>query len=104
MSKISIVGPRSEVLCYLCVGFSVYFTDDKQSACDGIDKAVADGSDIIFISPEFGHELDEKIASYSEMLTPAISFLPPKDGEDPGVSMMRSAVERAVGADIVYRQ
>ena len=87
MSKIAIVGSREAVLCYLSVGFSVYFAE------------------IIFVSPEYADALSDKIASYAGRFSPAVSVLPgTAEGSGGATLVMRRAVERAVGADIVYKE
>ena len=101
MSKIAIVGSREAVLCYLSVGFSVYFAEDGESAASGLDRAEKDGAEIIFVSPEYA----DKIASYAGRFSPAVSVLPgTAEGSGGATLVMRRAVERAVGADIVYKE
>ena len=92
MSKIAIVGSREAVLCYL-------------SAASGLDRAEKDGAEIIFVSPEYADALSDKIASYAGRFSPAVSVLPgTAEGSGGATLVMRRAVERAVGADIVYKE
>ena len=105
MAKISVVGPRESVQCYLAAGFSVYFAADAKSAAEEIDRAANDGAAVIFVSPEFADGLADKMAEYAYRVFPAVTLLPQKtDGDDPGTLLMKRAVERAVGADIIYKE
>lgn len=105
MSKVAIVGSREAVLCYLSVGFSVYFAEDGESAASGLDRAEKDGAEIIFVSPEYADALSDKIASYAGRFSPAVSVLPgTAEGSGGATLVMRRAVERAVGANIVYKE
>ena len=45
------------------------------------------------------------MAEYAYRVSPAVTLLPQKtDGDDPGTLLMKRAVERAVGADIIYKE
>lgn len=106
MAKISVVGPRESVQCYLAAGFSVYFAADAKSAAGGnrpppqttVRRSYS-------FRPNLRSGLADKMAEYAYRVSPAVTLLPQKtDGDDPGTLLMKRAVERAVGADIIYKE
>ena len=105
MAKIAVVGPRESVLYYLSAGFALYPAQDADSAAAQLDSAAADGASVIFVSPDYADALREQMAKYAYRSKIAVTLLPRKtEGLDPGTALMKSAVERAVGADIVYKE
>ncbi len=105
MAKIAVVGPRENILYYLSAGFAVYAAEDANSAAAELDRAADDGASVIFISPAYADALAEKMREYAFGSDVAVSLLPERaEGIDRGTALMKSAVERAVGADIVYKE
>lgn len=104
MAKIAVVGPRESVLCYLAAGFSVYVAESGDGAPLQIDLAVKEGAAVVFVSPEYAADITDSMKKYAYSPDVAVTLLPKRtDGMDPGTRLMKSAVERAVGADIIYR-
>jgi len=103
MSKIGIIGERDRVLCFLAAGFAVYTVEkaDLSAAERTLKKAAAECA-VLFITADLAEALKEPIAKYNSVPTPAIIPLPEKNGGY-GTALLKHAVERAVGADIVFR-
>ena len=105
MAKIAVVGPRESILYYLSTGFAIYPAEDAESAAASLDRAAEDGASVIFVSPVYAEELGEQMAKYAYRSKIAVTLLPQKaEGVDTGTALMKSAGERAVGADIVDKQ
>lgn len=105
MAKIAVVGPQESILYYLSAGFAIYPAQDASRAADELDRAAADGASVIFVSAAYADALAEPMRKYAFDSDIAVSLLPQNTGgTDPGTALMKSAVERAVGADIVYRE
>ena len=101
-NKIGVVGKRGEILTFQAAGFATYEAADTKEAAILLDKAAAECA-IVFLSPEYAAELKEEIARYDGSLVPAILALPEKGGGI-GMAMLRQAAERAIGADILFRE
>ena len=101
MSKIGVIGPRGEVMTFLAAGFAVYEAEDTAEAAAALQKAAGECA-ILFLSPVYADTLSAEIAVYDGMVTPAILPLPEADG---GIGMrnLKKYVERAVGADILFK-
>ncbi len=113
MYKIGIIGDRSTVSGFIALGYTVYEAEDAESA-GAILKRIAGptaGGDeyaIIFIVDKFARELSSEIEKYSERMMPAVVVLPDapstENGMSYGMSVIKQHVERAVGADILFRE
>ena len=99
MYKIGIVGPRERVMCFMAAGFTVYEAGDAESAAKSLRRAADDGCAVIYVVPSLATE----IAGDANRPIPAVIPLP-EAGGGCGITQMRSAVERAVGADIIFKE
>ncbi len=106
MYKIGIIGDRATVAGFIALGYTVYEAEDAVSAGEALDR-IGDSGEyaIIFIVEKFARELGEKMKKFSSRLTPAVTVLP--DGEAGemsfGMELIKRHVEKAVGADILFR-
>ena len=103
MYKIGVVGSRASVLCFLAAGFSVYEAESTDEAAVKLRNAADDGCAVIFISPDYAAALTDEMTKYSSKLIPAVIPLP-QQGSDYGTEQLKSAVIRAVGADIIFNK
>lgn len=101
-NKIGVIGRRGDVLTYQAAGFAVYQAESRTEAADKLTIA-ADECAIVFLTPEYATELREEVQKYDTMLTPAVIALPEKGGGI-GMAILRQAAERAIGADILFRE
>lgn len=102
MYKIGVIGKREKVLCFMAAGFQVYDASDAASAAAALKKAKNEDCAIIYISPELAELIPDDIAKYAGHMTPAIIPLPTAGG-GLGTAQLKHAVERAVGADIIFK-
>lgn len=103
MSEIGIIGERDRVLCFMAAGFTVYeASPDEPEAAEKTLREAAAKSAILYITATLAAALCDSIAKYDNAPTPAIIPLP-EAGGGLGTAAMKRAVERAVGADIVFR-
>jgi V/A-type H+-transporting ATPase subunit F len=59
---------------------------------------------VIFIVENYAEQLVEEMAKYKDMPLPAVVSIPGRAGSNGfGMNSIRSAVERAVGADIIFK-
>ena len=103
MYKIGIIGERDSVLGFMAIGFSVHEAPDATAAGELIDALAGSGEyAVIFVVENYAEALSEKIAKYKDAPMPAIITVPGASGATGyGAEAIRSAVERAVGADIL---
>ena len=106
MYKIGIIGDRDSTLCFMALGFSVFEASNPEQAKAHLHKAAKSGEyAVLFITEDLAVALDEDMARYKDDPLPAITVIPGKNGSTGyGAASIRAAVERAVGADILFRE
>lgn len=101
MYKIGIVGDRDSVLGFMSLGFGVFEAENAQIASKYIDKLAREDYAVIFITQSYAKELSEHIAKYASRPLPAIMPIPDRTGSEYGESIIKDAVIRAIGADVL---
>lgn len=105
MYKIGIIGKRDAVQGFMALGFSVHEADTVSDAAREL-HAMARSQEfgVIFITENFAMELEEDMARYRDLPIPAVVSVPGQEGSmGYGMNNLRRAVERAVGADILFK-
>ena len=103
MSKIGIIGDADSVLGFKAFGLEAHVCDDAEKAARILRDIVREDYGIIFITERYYKELEEDITKYAELTLPAIIAIPGSDGSyGIGLSNVKYAVEKAVGADILF--
>lgn len=106
MYKIGIIGERDSVLGFMAIGFSVHEAADPEAAREILHALAKEGNyAIIFIVENYAQALAEDIARYKDVPMPAVISIPGRGGSTGyGLAAIKSAVERAVGADIIFKE
>lgn len=102
MYKIAVLGDQESVLGFRALGLDVAFAEDSQTAHQELNRLVKEDYTIIYLTEQLAVDLQADIKKYKDSITPAIILIPGKAGSlGLGKSNLKSAVERAVGADIL---
>jgi V/A-type H+-transporting ATPase subunit F len=102
MYKIAVVGDQDSVLGFRALGLDVYSVDGVDQAKKAIHDLARENYAIIYLTEQLAAQMQPEIARYKDMLTPAIILIPGKEGSlGIGMANVKTAVERAVGADIL---
>lgn len=106
MYKICILGDRDSIIGFMALGFSVHEAEDVGSAGKKLEELTSDSENaIIFIVENYAQALESEISKYKDKPLPAIIPIPGKSGSSGyGMASIRSAVERAVGTDILFKE
>ncbi len=105
MNKIGIIGDTESTLGFLAVGFSVFPVSSGEEAAKTLVKLASEGYAIIYITEDLACEITDTISRYKDSPTPAVIMIPGKSGSR-GVGMhnIRKSAERAIGADILFKE
>ena len=105
MDKIGIIGDRDSVLGFMALGFATFEANGEAEAARILHTVAKDESyAVIFIVEDLAEKLTDDMAKYKDMPLPAITVIPSsKGGTGYGMANIKSAVERAVGADILFK-
>ena len=121
MYKIGIIGDRGTVAGFMALGYSVFEAESAHEAeiilkrLAGLSGNAEDGQTdknkdeyaIIFITQNYAAELSAEIKKLSAAKLPSITVLPDisADGKlSYGMQKIKEHVEKAVGADILFRE
>lgn len=100
--RLAVLGDRESVLGYRTLGFEVRFAEDAAEGAKALADLAKEGFAVIYITEQLACKIEEGIAKYKDSPLPAIILIPGKEGSlGIGMKGVHSAVERAVGADIL---
>ena len=102
MYKIAVVGDKDSVLGFKALGLDVRPVESVDEAKRTVHELARDNCAIIYLTEQLAAQMQPEIERYKDALTPAIILIPGKEGSlGIGKRSIQSAIERAVGADIL---
>ena len=106
MYKIGIIGERDSVLGFMALGLSVREAETVEKACAALHEMAKSGEyAIIYLTEDYAAALEAETAKYKDSPLPAIITVPGKNGSRGyGMASIKTAVEKAVGADILFKE
>ena len=100
--RIAVLGDKDSVLGFKALGLSTYPVESADDARTTLHRIAKENFAVIYVTETLAVELEQDINRYKDDLTPAIILIPGKEGSlGIGMSNIKKAVERAVGADIL---
>ena len=102
MHKIAVLGDKDSVLGFRALGLDAVSADTAEQARPILHRLAKEGYAIIYLTEQLAAGLGAEVVRYKDELTPAIILIPGKEGSlGIGMANIKTAVERAVGADIL---
>ena len=102
MYKIAVMGDVASVLGVKALGLDVYPVAGPEEGHETLHRLARENYAIIYMTEQLAAKLTTDIARYKDALTPSIILIPGKEGPlGIGIANIKTAVERAVGADIL---
>ena len=104
MYKVAVIGGRYTILCFKALGLDVYAADKPEEAKKILKEITGPESSyaIIYISENLAVGMKREIDRFKDSPMPAIILIPGREGSlGIGKEALQSAVERAVGIDIL---
>ena len=100
--RIAVVGDWQSVMGFRALGMETYPADTKEEAREIIHRLARENCGVIYLTEQLAAGLEDVIARYKDELRPAIILIPGAEGSlGLGRKAIQSAIERAVGADIL---
>ncbi len=100
--KIAALGDRDSVLGFRTLGLDVFPAEDLEEARTTLRRLAKENYAIIYLTEGYAKDMGPEIARYKDALTPAVILIPGREGSlGIGMNAVKTAVERAVGADIL---
>lgn len=102
MYKIAVLGDRDSVMGFKALGLEAFPVSDVQDARVQLHRMARENYAVIYVTEQLAKGLAPDIDKYIDSVTPAVILIPGRAGSlGLGSSALKSAVERAVGADIL---
>lgn len=103
-SKIAVVGEKESVMGFKAVGFEVFETAAPKEAETVIHRLAKEEYGIIFVTEQTLEPIVQVMDTYKDRRIPAIIPIPGRQGTmGMGMTSVKKSVERAVGADILFK-
>ena len=104
MYKIGVIGDKDSILGFKAIGMSVFSVRNSEEAGETLSRIVNEDYAVIYITEQVAQDMTEQIEKYRDMHLPAIILIPSSQGSlGIGMQGVKRSVERAVGADILFR-
>lgn len=102
--KMAIVGDGDSIMVFKAAGVATFPAEDERKARDII-RRIAGEYSIIFVTEELASGLTDFLKRFDEDPYPVILSVPSKNGSSGyGDEMLKSAMERALGVDILFNK
>lgn len=102
MYRIAVMGDMDSVLGFKALGLEVCPVSTPEEGRETLHRMAKEDVAILYMTEQLAAQLKQDIARYKDALTPAIILIPGKEGSlGIGMANVTTAVERAVGADIL---
>lgn len=101
--KIAILGDKASVLGFKVLGFDAVVADTPDEARTALGRLAKQDYAVIYVVEATAAGIMDTIGEYADRPLPAIVLIPGSRGSlGLGMAKMRRAVEKAVGADILF--
>ena len=102
MYKAAVIGDRQSVMGFRALGLTVECAETPEQAAGAQHRLAQTNHAVIYITEQLASKIPQEIAQYLDLPQVAVIPIPSKDGVlGIGDRELHSAVERAVGADIL---
>jgi len=103
MYKIGVIGDKDSILGFKVLGLSVFPASKPAEAEEILNDLAQKDFAVIYITEQLAKDITPSIEKYKDQRTPAIILIPGNQGRlGIGMQSIKKAVERAVGADILF--
>lgn len=100
--KIAIIGDGDSITVFKAAGVAAFAAEDEVRAKEALRKAAKDYQ-IIFLTEELYKPLEEFLKRFDEQPYPVVLSIPSKNGSTGhGAQLLKNAMERALGVDILF--
>ena len=103
--KIAVIGDQDSILGFKAVGVSTYAVINPAGALAVLKKLATENYGIIYITEELAQQLADPINELNKRFLPVVVPIPNGKGVlGIGMQQLRVKVEKAIGADILFRK
>ena len=100
--KLAIVGDGDSITVFKAAGVAAFPAESAEKARD-ILRRIAKDFQVIFLTEELARSLGDFLKRFDETPYPVVLSIPSKNGSTGyGTELLKSAMERALGVDILF--
>lgn len=100
--RIAVVGDWQSVMGFRALGLETCPADTPEEAREIVHRLAKENCGVIYLTEQLAAKLEDVIARYKDVIAPAIILIPGREGSlGIGKKAIQSAIERAVGSDII---
>lgn len=104
MYRVGVIGDKDSVLGFRAIGFEVFPVASPQEAEEVLHRLAAQDYAALYVTEQVAVGIGSAIAQYRSKRFPAIIPIPGVKGSlGIGMAGVRKCVEKAVGADILFK-
>lgn len=104
VGKFAIVGDGDSIMVFKAAGVATFPAQDEKTAREALRRA-AQEYQIIFLTEEFSRKLSDYLKRFDEEPYPVVLTIPSgKDSTGYGSELLKSAMDRALGVDILFQK
>lgn len=102
MQKIAVIGGRDSVLGFRALGLETCIAETGEQARAALRRMAKEDYAIVYITEHLAAQIPAELARRREDTSPAVILIPGREGSlGIGMAGVRTAAEKAVGADIL---
>ena len=101
--KMAIVGNGDSIMVFKAAGVATFPAEDEKKARDTLRK-IAKEYQIIFLTEELARALKDFLKRFDEEPYPVVVSIPSGNSDGYGMEVLKTAMERALGVDILFHQ
>ena len=103
--KIAVIGDKDSILGFQTLGVTTFPVNDADSALSVLKKVAKEDYAVLFITEAIAQQLEEPLEELNKRFLPAIVPIPNNKGTlGIGIAKVIENVEKAIGADILFRK
>lgn len=104
IGKTAIIGDGNSITVFRAAGVTAFAAEDEKTAREALRRAAKEHK-IIFITEELARLLGDFLKRFDESAYPVVLVVPSAKGTDGyGDETLKSAMERALGVDILFHK
>ena len=101
--KTAIVGNGDGIMVFKAAGVATFPVENEKKARDILRK-IAKDYQIIFLTEDLAKPLTDFLKRFDEAPYPVVVSIPSGESEGYGMEVLQSAMERALGVDILFNK
>lgn len=103
--KIAVLGDKDSILGFKTLGVDTFPVTGPEEALNVLKRLAAEKCGVIFITEALARDLGEALAELGRRFLPAVVLIPDSKGTlGLGMQIIKQNVEKAIGADILFRK